>query len=101
MNLVGLAQVLYWRRCHDVGWTSPDWEDPKMAMVLQEVHLNYLPNDQCELASRSKTKGKDAIEDDDDGEVLSFKGRIHPDHLCTTGGPKNKRDAWYVVFSQG
>jgi len=28
---------------------------------------------------------------------LTYKGRIHDSHICTTGGPNNERDAWYVV----
>ena len=81
-----------------VGWTSNDYEHAKKATVLREVQLEYLPNDQCELAS-------DADDDDDDDDdatddnPTTYIGRIHSDHMCTTGGPNNERDAWYVFHS--
>ena len=70
-----------------VGWTSSDYRHAKKAMVLQEVHLNYLPRDQCELSTN-----EDHVRHDKD--IIRYEGRIHADHLCTTGGPNNERDGW-------
>lgn len=79
-----------------VGWTSNDYRNAKKAMVLQEVNLEYLPNDECELFY-----DQDVDDDDEDEDGPSdYLGRIQHDHLCTTGGPENKRDAWYVFDEQ-
>jgi len=66
-----------------VGWTHPDYES--RANVLQEVVLQYQPNDECE-ASRGRHK--------------SYHDRIFPSHLCTTGGPHNTKDAWCVSVAE-
>jgi secreted trypsin-like serine protease len=71
-----------------VGWTSADYETAKLSQVLKEVNLEYLENAQCELSSNAHSLGKD----DDDG-LIEYTDIIHADHLCTTGGPHNKRDA--------
>jgi Trypsin len=65
-----------------LGFIHP--EDDARPHVLQEVDLNYLPNDQCELA-----------EDSDE----SFEGRIHSTHLCTFVQPNNTKDA--CAFDSG
>ena len=82
-----------------VGWTSSDYGHAKKSKVLREVGLEYLPNEQCKLSSdRSDDTTTDDDGDDDDTNFISYQGRIHADHLCTTGGPDNSRDAWYVTF---
>jgi len=70
-----------------LGITSRNPESNERPTVLQQAALNYLPNRQC---SRSA---------DRDRPHSSYKGRIFPSHLCTTGGPHNKRDAWYVSYA--
>jgi hypothetical protein len=65
-----------------LGFIHP--EDDARPDVLQEVDLNYLPNDQCELA-----------EDSDE----SFEGRIHSTHMCTFVQPDNTKDA--CAFDSG
>jgi secreted trypsin-like serine protease len=72
-----------------VGWTSSDYEVAKSSNVLKEVNLEYLKNEKCELSNNAHSLGK---HDDDDG-LIEYKGIIHDDHLCTTGGPHNERDA--------
>ncbi|CAB9504657.1 Tryptase beta-2 [Seminavis robusta] len=75
-----------------VGWTDPsDWNQDHKANTLREVELNYLPNEQCQWANNSHSVEED--DDDNDDEVTSYQGRLHRDHLCTTGGPNNERDA--------
>ena len=88
-----------------VGWTSSDYEHAKKSHVLREVGLEYLPNDQCKMStdaveSSDETATTTTLDDgdDDDTHFISYQGRIHADHLCTTGGPDNSRDAWYVLF---
>lgn len=70
-----------------VGWTSNDYKHAEKAMILQQVHLEYQPNDQCVLATNENSV-------DDDEEIILYQDRIHPDHMCTTGGLNNERDAW-------
>ena len=84
-----------------VGWTSSDYQSAKKSKVLREVELEYLPNDMCELSSDADDNienGDNSMDDDDNdddsNDVVSYMGRIHSDHLCTTGGPDNTRDAW-------
>ena len=65
-----------------VGNTHADYESK--AHTLRQVSLNAMENIEC-------------------GQVFdlerndSYVGRIQPSHLCTTGGPHNERDSWYVV----
>jgi hypothetical protein len=68
-----------------MGNTNPDYESK--SSVLKEVVLNAISNDVCE-ASESDSNP--------DREDESYKGRIFPSMMCTTGGPHNERDAWYV-----
>ena len=56
------------------------FRSPSRANTLQMVNLTYLENRKCEKAHS-------------DSRQISYRNRIHPTHLCTTGGPHNERDA--------
>jgi hypothetical protein len=68
-----------------MGNTNPDYES--RSSVLKKVVLNAIANDVCEESE------SDSNPDRDDE---SYQGRIFPSMMCTTGGPHNERDAWYV-----
>jgi hypothetical protein len=70
-----------------VGNTSPDYESK--SSVLKEVVLHAIANDVCEKSESDSNSGR---------EDESYKGRIFPSMMCTTGGPHNERDAWYVTL---
>jgi Trypsin len=63
-----------------VGWTHVDRES--RADTLREVQLNAMSNEDCRVSKN---------------EELSYRKRIFPSHLCTTGGENNDRDAWYEI----
>jgi hypothetical protein len=69
-----------------VGSTNPEPDGnvirPKN---LQEVNLNYISNHEC----------SDSV---DPVRNITYQGRIDPSTFCTTGGPNNTRDAWYVQY---
>jgi hypothetical protein len=72
-----------------VGNTNPDPDgDLIRPEHLQEVNLNYIPNREC----------SDAV---DPVRGLTYQDRIDPSMCCTTGGPNNTRDEWYVRASWG
>jgi len=87
-----------------VGWTTADWERAKKSVVLRETELNYLPNDQCRLSNNTSTSSSrdddnssaddDNSKEEDEEDFVTYEGRVHSDHICTTGGPNNERDAW-------
>ena len=60
-----------------VGWTHFDRES--RADTLREVQLNAISNEDCRLSKNDE---------------LSYRKRIFPSHVCTTGGENNDRDAW-------
>jgi len=66
-----------------VGWTHRDRESK--ADTLREVSLKAISNDDCRTSAN------------DDHDV-TYHHRIFPSHLCTTGGERNDRDAWCVVW---
>lgn len=57
----------------------------KTSDVLREVNLNVISNDECRMASSEKRN-------------LTYANRIYPSMMCTTGGPHNERDSWYVYI---
>jgi trypsin len=59
-----------------MGYTHPDYES--LSDILKQVTLNPVSNKLCARAT--------------DGDE-SYQGRIHASHMCTTGGPGNRRDA--------
>jgi secreted trypsin-like serine protease len=59
-----------------MGYTHADYDS--MSDILKQVTLNPVSNKLCATST--------------DGDE-SYKGRIHSTHLCTTGGPRNRRDA--------
>jgi secreted trypsin-like serine protease len=64
-----------------LGWIQPDYRDDDTWLYpqrLQQVNLEYLPNDQCSLAQARK---------------MTYHDQIQDWHLCTTGGRHNERDA--------
>jgi len=63
-----------------MGNTDPDVDESR-ASILQQVQLNVISNNQCALSN---------------GRDLTYEHRIFPSMMCTTGGPHNERDAWYV-----
>jgi hypothetical protein len=65
-----------------MGNTDPDCDECRSS-TLREVSLNAITNEQCSHAQS-------------DERELTYHGRISSSHLCTTGGPRNERDAWYV-----
>jgi hypothetical protein len=67
-----------------VGSTNPEPDGPVVRPKnLQEVNLNYISNHEC----------SDSV---DPVRHVTYHGRIDPSMFCTTGGPNNTRDAWYV-----
>jgi hypothetical protein len=70
-----------------VGSTNPEPDGQVVRPKnLQEVHLNYISNHECSGSV-------------DPVRHLTYHGRIDPSMFCTTGGPNNTRDAWYVHLS--
>jgi len=51
-----------------MGMGDTNKEMPSKSNVLREVNLTVVPNEECERAR---------------GRGISYKGRIHPSHLCT------------------
>jgi hypothetical protein len=70
-----------------MGNTHADYESK--SVVLKQVVLNAISNDACEESESDSNP---------DREDESYQGRIFPSHMCTTGGPHNERDAWYVLY---
>jgi secreted trypsin-like serine protease len=68
-----------------MGNTDPDCDECRSS-TLREVSLNAITNEQCSL---SQSEERD----------MTYHDRISSSHLCTTGGPHNERDAWYVHHS--
>lgn len=66
----------------NIGDGGTDDRGPLRPDVLQQVTINYLPNEECRKASNG------------DGESYSDPpNRIGPTHLCTFAPPDNTRDA--------
>jgi secreted trypsin-like serine protease len=59
-----------------MGYTKADYDS--LSNILKQVTLNPVSNKLC-------ARSTDGYE--------SYRGRIHASHMCTTGGPRNKRDA--------
>lgn len=64
-----------------LGNTNPDYDS--RTDRLRQVSLEYLPNGECARKA-------------DPERNLTYENRIDPSMLCTVGGPRNERDAWYV-----
>jgi hypothetical protein len=67
-----------------VGDTSSNPKKQKISNVLRQVNLNVISNAECEMAHS-------------DERNLTYHNRIYPSMMCTTGGPHNERDSWYVA----
>jgi hypothetical protein len=65
-----------------MGNTNTNTRRDSRSSVLKEVTLNSISNHVCEKA--------DAPHREED----SYRGRIFPSMMCTTGGENNERDAW-------
>ena len=66
-----------------VGDTNPDPEKEDISDILMQVNLNAISNEVCNMSASKKRH-------------FSYEGRIYPSMMCTTGGPHNERDSWFV-----
>jgi hypothetical protein len=65
-----------------LGWTNTTFASP--AVTLQVASMNALSNVKCARSS-------------DPARNKTYSDLVDETMLCTTGGPSNERDGWYVV----
>lgn len=64
-----------------------------MGDTTQDPYLDIRPHN-LQQASLQAISNQECVQAKSTHRHETYKHRIFPTHLCTTGGPKNKRDAW-------